>query len=154
MPNSVDRSQMRWGNQPLVLVLYYNLYPDLSFLMTSTELKCILSLTLSAFVQRKRGEWPAQLHHNNWKTRDYATRIARQALILSISWNAFKTNPVCSASRWLQSPTWFSFFLPLTFFSSLPAWCQHKASLPPSLLSSCTLYVCLVLHCVGVTKSS
>lgn len=44
--------------------------------------------------------------------------IARQALILSISCNAFKTNPVCSASHWLQSPSRFSFlasyFLPRT----------------------------------------
>lgn len=68
---------------------------------------------------------------------DTLSWIARQALIPSISCNAFKTNPVCSASHWPQPPYRFS-FLAFLFSLHCQLYVNIKASLPPSLLSYCT----------------
>lgn len=46
-------------------------------LIFSTWFQCVLEKTLfypSALIQRERGEQPAQLHHNNWETRDNTSK--------------------------------------------------------------------------------
>lgn len=75
--------------------------------------------------------------------RDTLPWIARQALILSISGNAFKTTPVCSVSHWRHSLL-NSLLSTLIFFLALPTRCQHKDPLPPSPLCAASVHLPLL----------
>lgn len=79
--------------------------------------------------------------------------VARQAPILSICCNAFKTNPVRSASHWLHFPYRFSSLASFFF----PLHCQlcvnKKLFLLPSRLSF-PCFICLLFLCDSSPLSS